>query len=183
MSRIGKQIIIIPTGVTVKNENGNLHVKGPKGELSRIIHPNVILTITNSDIVVTVQDPENVFDKGLWGLSRVLVSNMVKGVVDGFEKKLEISGIGYKAAVQGEKLVLNLGFSHPVEVEFPKNIKATVEKNIITVNGIDKEEVGQFTARVRELKKPEPYKGKGIKYVGEVVRRKAGKTAKAAGSK
>lgn len=181
MSRIGKQPITIPQGVTVTIDGSHLRVKGPKGELDREIHPNVMLEKNEQTLTVTVKEPDNVFDRGLWGLTRMLIFNMVKGVTEGFTKKLEISGIGYKAQVSGNKLVLSLGFSHPVEKEFPKNISAIVEKNVLTVSGIDKEQVGQFTAMIRSLKKPEPYKGKGIKYSGEIVRRKAGKAAKAVG--
>lgn len=183
MSRVGKQLIIIPNGVTVKIDGQKVHVKGPKGELERILHPNAIIALNGQEITVSVKSPEEGFDRGLWGLSRVLISNMVAGVTDGFSKKLEIAGIGFKAQVQGNKLVLSLGFSHPVELEFPKNISAVVEKNLITVSGIDKEQVGQFAATIKLLKKPEPYKGKGIKYQGEIIRRKAGKAAKAAGGK
>ena len=183
MSRIGKQPIIIPSGVTVKIDGLSVYVKGPKGELTRKLHPNVIAILDEQSVVVSVKNENNGFDRGLWGLSRVLIYNMVRGVSDGFEKKLEISGIGFKAQVQGGKISFSLGFSHPVELEFPKNISATVEKNVITVSGIDKEQVGQFTAKIRDLKKPEPYKGKGIKYAGEIIRRKAGKAAKAVGKK
>ncbi|HLC99994.1 MAG TPA: 50S ribosomal protein L6 [Patescibacteria group bacterium] len=181
MSRIGKQPIIVPSSVTVTIEGSRVHVKGPKGELERTLHANVMVDREGDHIVVTVKDPDNTFDRGLWGLSRVLVSNMVNGVTEGFSKKLEISGIGFKALVQGSKLVLSLGFSHPVEKELPKNISVLVEKNVMTISGIDKEQVGHFAAALRELKKPEPYKGKGIKYATETVRRKAGKAAKAVG--
>lgn len=173
----------MPNGVTVKIEGSRVTVNGPKGELERVFHPNVNISQNGQKIAVAVKDPENRFDRGLWGLSRVLISNMIKGVTDGFSKKLEIAGIGFKAQVLGNKLVLSLGFSHSVEVEFPKNITAAVEKNVITISGIDKEEVGQFAAKIRALKKPEPYKGKGIKYEGEAIRRKAGKAAKAVGAK
>ncbi|TAN58493.1 50S ribosomal protein L6 [Patescibacteria group bacterium] len=183
MSRVGKQLIIIPSSVTVKIDGQKVHVKGPKGESERVFHPNAILALNGQEISVSVKSPEEGFDRGLWGLSRVLISNMITGVTEGFSKKLEIAGIGFKAQVQGNKLVLSLGFSHPVELEFPKNISAAVEKNLITVSGIDKEQVGQFAATVKLLKKPEPYKGKGIKYQGETIRRKAGKAAKAAGGK
>lgn len=183
MSRIGKQVIQIPSNVTVKIDGLRVNVKGPKGELERVFHPNVSIASSGQEINVSVKDPENGFDRGLWGLSRVLISNMIKGVTEGFSKKLEISGIGFKAQVQGNKLVMSLGFSHPVEVEFPKNITAAVEKNIIAISGIDKEEVGQFAAKIRAIKAPEPYKGKGIKYENEKIRRKAGKAAKAAGAK
>ena len=183
MSRVGKQLIIIPSGVTVKIEGQKVSVKGPKGDLERTFHSNTVIVLNGREISVSVKNPEEGFDRGLWGLSRVLISNMITGVTEGFSKKLEIAGIGFKAQVQGNKLVLSLGFSHPVELEFPKNISAVVEKNLVTVSGIDKEQVGQFAATIKLLKKPEPYKGKGIKYQGEKIRRKAGKAAKAAGGK
>ena len=183
MSRVGKQLIIIPSGVTVRIEGQKVSVKGPKGDLERTFHSNTVIVLNGREISVSVKSPEEGFDRGLWGLSRVLISNMIKGVTEGFSKKLEIAGIGFKAQVQGNKLVLSLGFSHPVKLEFPKNISAVVEKNLITVSGIDKEQVGQFAATVKLLKKPEPYKGKGIKYQGEIIRRKAVKAAKAAEGK
>ena len=183
MSRVGKQLIIIPSGVTVRIEGQKVSVKGPKGDLERTFHSNTVIVLNGREISVSVKNPEEGFDRGLWGLSRVLISNMITGVTEGFFKKLEIAGIGFKAQVQGNKLVLSLGFSHPVELEFPKNISAVVEKNLVTVSGIDKEQVGQFAATIKLLKKPEPYKGKGIKYQGEKIRRKAGKAAKAAGGK
>ena len=183
MSRVGKQLIIIPSGVTVKIEGQKVSVKGPKGDLERTFHSNTVIVLNGREISVSVKNPKEGFDRGLWGLSRVLISNMITGVTEGFSKKLEIAGIGFKAQVQGNKLVLSLGFSHPVELEFPKNISAVVEKNLVTVSGIDKEQVGQFAATIKLLKKPEPYKGKGIKYQGEKIRRKAGKAAKAAGGK
>ena len=183
MSRVGKQLIIIPSGVTVRIEGQKVSVKGPKGDLERTFHSNTAIILNGREISVSVKNPEEGFDRGLWGLSRVLISNMITGVTEGFSKKLEIAGIGFKAQVQGNKLVLSLGFSHPVELEFPKNISAVVEKNLVTVSGIDKEQVGQFAATIKLLKKPEPYKGKGIKYQGEKIRRKAGKAAKAAGGK
>ena len=183
MSRVGKQLIIIPSGVTVKIEGQKVSVKGPKGDLERTFHSNTVIVLNGREISVSVKNPKEGFDRGLWGLSRVLISNMITGVTEGFFKKLEIAGIGFKAQVQGNKLVLSLGFSHPVELEFPKNISAVVEKNLVTVSGIDKEQVGQFAATIKLLKKPEPYKGKGIKYQGEKIRRKAGKAAKAAGGK
>ena len=183
MSRVGKQLIIIPSGVTVRIEGQKVSVKGPKGDLERTFHSNTAIILNGREISVSVKNPEEGFDRGLWGLSRVLISNMITGVTEGFSKQLEIAGIGFKAQVQGNKLVLSLGFSHPVELEFPKNISAVVEKNLVTVSGIDKEQVGQFAATIKLLKKPEPYKGKGIKYQGEKIRRKAGKAAKAAGGK
>ena len=174
MSRIGKKTILIPKEVEVKIEGNLVSVKGPKGELSRKIRPEVKAEIKEDKIFVSIQT-ETKLTKSLWGLTRVLLSNMVKGVVVGFEKKLEIQGIGFKAAVEGENLVLNVGFTNQVKIKIPQGIKISVEKNIITVTGIDKELVGQLTANIRKVKPPEPYKGKGIRYVNEVVRRKVGK--------
>ena len=185
MSRIGKQPIIIPDKVDVRIDGGLLTVKGPKGELKRQIHRYIEVMAEDGNILIAPGKEAALKDKkvmALWGLTRALVFNMVKGVTDGYEKKLEIEGIGYKAALQGEKLVLNLGFSHPVEFAAPKNIGFKVEKNVIIVSGADKELVGQVAASIRALKKPEPYKGKGIRYQGEVVRRKAGKKVVSTGT-
>jgi large subunit ribosomal protein L6 len=176
MSRIGKQPIQIPEGVEVKINDQNIVVKGPKGELTRIIRPELKVELKGKEIWVTpVKKTKNT--SALWGLTRVLIFNMIEGVTKGFEKKLEIEGVGYRASVQGNKLVLNLGFSHPVEIEPPKGIEIKADKNIITVAGIDKQLVGQVAANIRAKRKPEPYKGKGIRYMGEVIRRKAGKKA------
>jgi large subunit ribosomal protein L6 len=183
MSRIGKLPVTIPSAVTMTLQGQELKLKGPKGELSMVAHPNVILTPGEGSITVTVKDPDEKFDRSLWGLTRVLINNMVTGVTVGFQKKLEINGVGFKAAVAGQKMTLNLGFSHPVEYEIPQGITATVEKNVITIAGIDKQLVGETAAKIRSFKKPEPYKGKGIKYDTEVIRRKAGKVVKAAGAK
>jgi len=181
MSRIGKKPINLPAGVEV-NINGNLvSVKGPKGELKQEIHPLVQVIKTDKELILSIKDMEDKKQNSLWGLSRTLVSNMVEGVVIGFSKQLEINGIGFKAAVTGNKLILNVGFSHQVEYQIPAGISITVDKNIITVSGIDKQMVGQISAEIRSIKKPEPYLGKGIKYVDEVIRRKAGKVVKSAG--
>jgi len=174
MSRIGKKTILIPKEVEVKIEGNLISVKGPKGELSRKVRPEVKVEIKEDKISVSIQT-ETKLAKSLWGLTQVLLSNMVKGVVVGFEKKLEIQGIGFKAAVEGENLVLNVGFTNQVKIKIPQGIKISVVKNIVTVEGIDKELVGQLTANIRKVKPPEPYKGKGIRYVNEVVRRKVGK--------
>lgn len=183
MSRIGKQPITIPAGVTVTMADGRIEVKGPKGNLSLVLHPRVTVTNTDNQLTVTVKDPDLQSDRALWGLSRMLVANMITGVTAGYEKKLEINGVGFKAQVSGKNLVLNLGFSHPVEFPIPEGISMTVEKNVVTISGIDKQLVGETAAVIRRMKKPEPYKGKGIKYVDEVIRRKAGKVVKAAGAK
>lgn len=176
MSRIGKKPIAIPDNVAVKIEGNLIMVKGPKGELFKKIPPEIKIELKDGQIVVfpIVQTKKT---DALWGLTRALIFNLVKGVTEGYEKKLEIEGIGYKALVQGNKLILSLGFSHPVEIETPEGIKFQVEKNIIIVSGSDKELVGRVAANIRKKKKPEPYKGKGIKYFGEIVRRKAGKKA------
>jgi len=180
MSRIGKQPIIIPEKVEVKIDGDLVTVKGPKGELKRRLTAFIEAKLEDGKILLLPAKGTDMADKkvmALWGLSRALVFNMVKGVSQGYEKKLEIEGIGYRAAVQGNKLVLSLGFSHPVEIEAPEGIEFKVEKNVITVAGADKEAVGQAAADIRARKKPEPYKGKGIRYQGEVIKIKAGKKA------
>lgn len=177
MSRIGKQIIEIPDGVTLAVADSIVKVKGPKGELEYSLSENVKLNIDGSQASVSVDNPEDGNQNMLWGTNTSLILNMVQGVKDGYSKQLEINGVGYKVASSGQKLTLNLGFSHPIDFEIPKGIEAKVEKNLITISGIDKQQVGQVAAQIRKLRPPEPYKGKGIKYVDEVVRRKAGKTA------
>lgn len=183
MSRIGKKLIPIPAGVTVTIANGRVSAKGPKGENSLALHPNVQVTQADGTLTVSVKNPDEKADRALWGLFRALLANLVKGVHTPFERKLEMVGVGYKAAVQGKKLVLELGFSHSIELPIPEGVQCTVEKNAMSISGVDNHTVGQFAASIRSLRKPEPYKGKGIKYVGEVIRRKAGKAAKAAGAK
>lgn len=180
MSRIGKKPILIPQNVEAKIHDGLVMIKGSKGELSQEIHPHVDIKIENGKIFVAVKNPELKEDKALWGLYGSLIKNMIIGVTKGFEKKLEIIGVGYKAALSGNKLILNVGFSHPVEFELPKNISINIDKNIITVSGLDKQLVGEIAARLRKIRPPEPYKGTGIKYSDEVIRRKAGKAAKVA---
>lgn len=176
MSRVGKNPVAIPTGVEVKIDNNNhLTVKGPKGELQRDLPIEMEITVNTDEILV--QRPNDLKRmKSLHGLTRSLINNMVIGVSSGYEKKLEVNGVGYRAQKQGKKLVLNLGYSHPVEMEDPEGLESTVDGQIITVSGIDKEKVGQYAAEIREKRKPEPYKGKGIKYVEEHIRRKVGKT-------
>lgn len=181
MSRIGKKPILIPDNVEFKIEEQKATVKGPKGELSREIRPEIKVEIKEGKIFVSPK--ENAARKGakktkaFWGLTRALIMNMIEGVVNGYEKKLEISGIGYKAKVDGENLILQAGFTHSVDIKAVSGIKFLVEKNIITVSGIDKELVGQMAAKIRAVRPVEPYKGKGIKYVGEVIKRKLGKKA------
>jgi len=176
MSRIGKQPIIIPEGVTVEINNNEVSVKGPKGELSRYIRPEIKVE-KNDNLIIVAPDKETKRTSALWGLSRTLIANMVEGVTNGFEKKLEIQGVGYRASLEGEDLVLLVGFSHPVKIEKVEGIKFDVQKTNITVIGIDKELVGQIAAKIRMVRQPEPYKGKGIRYEGEYVRRKSGKKA------
>jgi large subunit ribosomal protein L6 len=177
MSRVGKMPIKLPAGTQAKIENGQVVVKGPKGELKQATHPQVNINIAGEEITVTVKDEENKKQRALWGLYRNLINNMVLGVTAGFSKKLEIKGVGYRAQVSGQKLILNLGFSHQVDFPLPTGISAAVEGNFITISGIDKQLVGELSAQLRRLRLPEPYKGKGIKYDDEVIRRKAGKTA------
>ncbi len=174
MSRVGKKPIEIPEGVEVKIEGRNVIIKGPKGELSREVRPEIKVEVKDGKILVTPQI-ETKKTKAFWGLTRALLNNMVKGVTEGYEKKLEIRGLGYKASLEGKDLVLMVGFTHPVKLVIPEEIKVAVEKNIITVSGIDKELVGLIASKIRKVRPPEPYKGKGIRYLGEHVRRKAGK--------
>ena len=182
MSRIGKQPIKIPSGVEIKVDGQLVSVKGPKGELSQKLHEKVMVAQAEDELNVSVKHPENKTERSLWGLSQRLIQNMVEGVTQGFQKQLEINGVGYKAVLSGKKLVLNLGYSHPIEFEAPTGIDLTVEKNLITVTGTDKQLVGQVTANIRSFRKPEPYKGKGIKYVDETIQRKAGKAAAKSGA-
>src|SRR3989344_3478272 len=175
MSRIGKKTIEIPKGITVALEGHNVKVAGPKGNLDTKIHHDIKVEVKDGKIFVApVRNlPKKL--RGLWGLYRALIFNMIVGVEKGFEKKLEIEGVGYKASVQGDELVLNVGYVHPVKIKKPEGIEFKVEKSVITISGIDKEKVGQISAEIRAVKKAEPYKGKGIKYQGEKVRRKEGK--------
>ncbi len=179
MSRIGRMPIAVPAGVTVDiAENNQVTVKGPKGELSRKLASEMKIEKDGEEIKVTRPNDLKRM-KSLHGLTRTLINNMIIGVTEGYEKKLEVNGVGYRAAKQGNKLTLNLGFSHPVEMEDPEGVEVTVDgQNLIIVKGIDKEKVGQYAAEIREKRPPEPYKGKGIKYDYEVIRRKAGKTGK-----
>lgn len=177
MSRIGKKIRKIPQGVTVEIKGDDLVIKGPKGELHQKLHPRVTVSTADGQLTVSVVNEENTKDKALWGTFSSIIENMLEGVTTGFKKQLEINGVGYKANLKGQDLVLEVGFSHTVEIKPAAGIKFEVEKNIISVSGNDKQMVGEMAAQIRSTKKVEPYKGKGIKYVGEVVRRKAGKTA------
>ncbi|MBI2055793.1 MAG: 50S ribosomal protein L6 [Candidatus Sungbacteria bacterium] len=176
MSRIGKKPIAVPSGVNITFTEFEVSVKGPKGELTRVFHPFMGLK-SEEGFLSVIPRKESKKTSALWGLTRSLIANMISGVTSGFEKKLDFEGVGYRANVEGDTLVLQLGFSHPVRFRAPQGIKFLVEKNSITVNGIDKELVGDTAAQVRRLRPPEPYKGKGIRYRGEVIRRKAGKKA------
>ena len=177
MSRIGKKPIAIPAGVEVKLNGTEMTVKGPKGELKADLRPEMEIVIENGEINVKRPNDDQL-NRSLHGLTRTLISNMVVGVTDGFKKELEVNGVGYKASKAGNVLTLNLGYSHPVEMTDPEGIESKVEGNKITVTGIDKEKVGQYAAEIRDKRRPEPYKGKGIKYADEVIRRKVGKTGK-----
>ena len=179
MSRIGRMPIAVPAGVTVEiAENNVVTVKGPKGTLTRTLAPEMDIKLEGAQIVVTRPNDLKRM-KSLHGLTRTLINNMVVGVTSGYEKKLEVNGVGYRAAKAGKKLTLNLGYSHPVEMEDPEGIESVVDgQNIIIIKGIDKEKVGQYAAEIRDKRRPEPYKGKGIKYADEVIRRKVGKTGK-----
>jgi large subunit ribosomal protein L6 len=177
MSRVGKKQINIPSGVEVKIDNGLITVKGPKGSLQQELHKAVTVKIEGDLVTVNVTNENNKQERSLWGLFASLIINMIEGVTEGFSKELEINGVGFKAAVAGKKLNLNVGFSHPVEYDVPEGIDIKVEGNKISVFGIDKQLVGEVSAQIRKVKKPEPYKGKGIKYVDEQIIRKAGKAA------
>ncbi|MFA5051034.1 MAG: 50S ribosomal protein L6 [Patescibacteria group bacterium] len=182
MSRIGKKIISIPQGTEVKINDKHISVKGPKGTLDLNFPSCVTVKNENNEILVTVENPEDKTERSLWGTINRLISNMVYGTKNGFEKKLELVGIGFKAQVSGQKLTLNIGFSHPIEFPFSKDIEIKIEKNILTVSGRDKQAVGDVAAKIRKLKPPEPYKGTGIRYVGEIVKKKAGKKVSATSS-
>ena len=178
MSRIGRMPIAIPAGVTVEvAENNKVTVKGPKGTLERVLPSEMEIKVEGAE--VTVSRPNDLKRmKSLHGLTRTLIHNMVVGVTEGFQKKLEVNGVGYRAAKAGKVLTLSLGYSHPVVMEDPEGLESVVEGNKITIKGIDKEKVGQYAAEIRDKRRPEPYKGKGIKYMDEVIRRKVGKTGK-----
>ena len=183
MSRIGRLPITVPSGVDVTIDGRNVTVTGPKGSLSRALHPDITVSREDGTLVVT-RPTEQKTHKQLHGLTRTLVNNMVIGVTDGYRKGLEITGVGYRAALSGRKLQLNLGYSHQIEIDPPEGITFEVENPTrLAVVGIDKELVGQIAAKVRSTRKPEPYKGKGVRYAGEYIRRKAGKAGKIGGKK
>ena len=178
MSRIGRHPVAVPAGVEVKiAENNVVTVKGPKGTLEKALPTEMSIKLEDGQVVVTRPNDLKKM-KSLHGLTRTLIQNMVIGVSQGYEKALEVNGVGYRAQKQGKKLVLSLGYSHPVEMEDPEGLESTVDGNKIVVKGIDKEKVGQYAAEIRDKRRPEPYKGKGIQYADEVIRRKVGKTGK-----
>ncbi|TSD02321.1 MAG: large subunit ribosomal protein L6 [Parcubacteria group bacterium Athens0714_24] len=181
MSRMAKKPILIPEKVDIAKDGEKIKVKGPLGELERIFKNNIEISIKDGNIVLTAKK-EDKETKALLGTYVSHIRNMIAGVTKGFEKKLIIEGIGFRAQVEGTNLVLNLGLSHPVKMGIPKGLKVQVEKSIVSVSGFNKETVGQFSANVRALKKPEPYKGKGIRYENEIIRRKAGKKAATTGA-
>lgn len=176
MSRIGRQPITIPAGVTVAIDGQHVTVRGPKGEHAIMVLPGIAIAQVDATLVVSLT-AETAETQAAYGLMRTLVNNLVLGVSAGFERQLEINGVGYRAAVAGNIVTLNLGFSHPVVFTLPEGVAAAIDRNVLTISGSDKQAVGQVAADIRALKKPEPYKGKGIKYVEERIRRKAGKTA------
>ncbi len=174
MSRVGKKPILIPEGVEVKIEDQKIIIKGPKGELQRKIRPEIGVEIRDNQVFLFPKI-EIKKTKAFWGLTRALIFNMVQGVARGYEKKLQIEGLGFRASLEGNDLVLQVGFTHPVKIKAEEGIKFSVEKTIITVSGIDKEKVSQTASKIKKIKPPEPYKGKGIRYLGEIVKRKTGK--------
>jgi len=175
MSRIGKKSIEIPEGVKLEISDKEVKVLGPKGELKQSIHSEIKIEVKENKVIVFPKVKLVKRNRGLWGLYRALVSNMIEGVSKGFEKKLEIEGVGFRAIVEGDSIILNLGFSNPIKLKKVEGVDVIVEKNVITVSGIDKERVGFMAALIKKQKKAEPYKGKGIKYQGEKIRRKEGK--------
>ncbi len=174
MSRIGKKEILIPTGVTVTINGSDVTVKGPKGEITVPVHPVIGVAVQENALVCTIAR-QTKKSSALWGTMRAILANAVEGVHTGFKKQLELQGVGYRASMQGKNIQLLVGFSHPVLIEAPEGITFGVEKEIITIEGFDAYQVGQIAANIRKVRPPEPYKGKGIRYVGEHVRRKVGK--------
>jgi len=176
MSRVGKSPVSIPSGVTVTVTDSKIAVVGPKGQLERELLPTVSVKVEGEEVIVSRHDDQKA-SKAQHGLTRALINNMVQGVSQGFSKKLEVNGVGFKVNLAGKNLKLSLGFSHDINYTVPEGVELAVEQNVITVTGIDKQQVGQVAAEIREYKKPEPYKGKGIKYEDEHIIRKSGKTA------
>lgn len=180
MSRIGKKPIDIPNEVTLAINGQEVKVKGPKGELSYTVHPNVKIEQINKQVILSIDDENNKTNKALWGTNRQMVANLITGVTEGYTKSLEINGVGYKAEVKGDTVILQVGYSHPVEFKLSDGVTAEVQKNVITLSSINKQMVGEAAANIRKIRKPEPYKGKGIKYSDEIILRKAGKQVKTA---
>jgi large subunit ribosomal protein L6 len=178
MSRIGKQPISIPEGVQISIKDNVIEVSGPKGKLVENLVPNVNVEIKEKEVLVSVKNENNKEERSRWGLQRSLINNMVVGLTEGFTKQLEVNGVGYKVALNGKTVVLNVGYSHPVNYDLPEGVEVQVEKNLITLTSFNKQLLGQVAAEIRSIRKPEPYKGKGIKYAEEVIRRKEGKVAK-----
>jgi large subunit ribosomal protein L6 len=176
MSRIGKKPVSVPAGVTASLDGQIVKAKGPKGELTFTVPTLVSVSLDTGSVKVQPRD-ESKPARAQWGMSRTMVSNIFSGVTKGFEKKLEINGVGYKAEIKGPKIVLSLGYSHPIEYQLPEGISAKVDKNLLILSGIDRQALGAATAKIRSFRPPEPYKGKGIKYIEETILRKAGKTA------
>lgn len=177
MSRIGKTIRVIPQGVSVELKDGSIFVKGPKGELSQKLHDKIVISVSDAGVKVEIKNENEKLQRSLWGTYSSLINNMIIGVTEGFKKQLEVNGVGYKVALKGKDLELSVGYSHPVIVKADNYINFNVEKNVITIDGIEKQRVGEMAAQIRSIRKPEPYKGKGIKYIEEQIRRKAGKTS------
>lgn len=182
MSRVGKQLITIPKEVDIRVEKDSIMVKGPKGELKQAIPFFLNIKIKDNKLSLSVEDKKVKKQRALWGTLARLIFNMIVGVTEGFEKKLELVGVGYKANIEGDKLTLNVGFSHQVDFLIPKQVEAKVNKNIISISGINKQMVGEVAAQIRKIRKPEPYKGKGIKYIDEIIKRKSGKKAVGSGT-
>jgi large subunit ribosomal protein L6 len=182
MSRVGKTVHIMPSGVSLTVKDALVEVKGPQGQLSLELPKSVDVKVDGQEVSVVINNEGDRHQRALWGTFSSLIGNMITGVNEGYQKKLEINGVGYKAALNGKDLVLSLGFSHPIDFKAREGITFTVEKNVITVSGINKQQVGEVAANIRKLRKPEPYKGKGIKYINEIIQRKIGKTAAKSGS-
>jgi len=178
MSRIGKQPVNIPEGVQISIKDNVIEVSGPKGKLTENLVPMVNVEIKDKEVLVSVKNETNKEERSRWGLQRSLINNMVVGVTEGYTKQLEVNGVGYKVVLQGKKIILNVGYSHPVNYDLPEEVDVQIEKNLITLTSFDKQLLGQVAAEIRSVRKPEPYKGKGIKYMEEVIRRKEGKVAK-----
>lgn len=181
MSRIGKKPIVIPEGIEVEEKNKGILIKGDKGEFSHVLPREIKVDIKDKEIILSPKK-ETKKSKALWGLTRALLYNYIEGLTKGFQKKLELVGVGYKASLENDVLVLDVGYSNKIHLDIPEEITVDIQKNVVTISGIDKQKVGEFAAKVRKIRPPEPYKGKGIKYSDEKIRRKEGKKAVSAGS-